>query len=278
MTREAASSPYADLSRPPLSPSQLARALARDGDGIWDEIRVVERTGSTNADVAAAATAGRGEGLVVVAEQQVSGRGRLDRTWVSPARAGLTFSMLFRPQVDPARLPLLTLLVATATAYATIQRTDVDVRVKWPNDLVVGERKLAGLLAQVAGGAVVVGVGLNVSTRSDELPRPDATSIELERGPGVEPVDRGPLLLAILRAVATAYRGWIEQDGAAEAVLAPYRVLSATLGQPVRAELANGVELVGTAADIGPAGQLLLDDAERRHEVPAGDVIHLRPA
>jgi BirA family biotin operon repressor/biotin-[acetyl-CoA-carboxylase] ligase len=197
---------------------------------------------------------------------------------VSPARAGLTFSMLFRPEVDPARLPLLTLLVATATAYATIQRTDVDVRLKWPNDLVVGDRKLAGLLAQVAGSAVVVGVGLNVSTRSDELPRPDATSIELERGPAAEPVDRGPLLLATLRAVGTAYRGWLEEDGAAEVVLAPYRVLSSTLGETVRAELAHGVELVGTAADIGSAGQLLLDDAQGRHEVPAGDVIHLRPA
>jgi BirA family biotin operon repressor/biotin-[acetyl-CoA-carboxylase] ligase len=271
-------SPYADLSRPPLSQSALARALARDETGVWDELQVVPETGSTNADVAAAARAGRGEGLVVVAEQQVTGRGRLDRTWVSPPRAGLTFSMLFRPDVDPARLPLLTLLVATATATATIARTDVDVRVKWPNDLVAGDRKLAGLLAEVAGGAVVVGVGLNVSNRSDELPRADATSLELERGPEADPVDRAPLLLAILRSLGSAYRGWLEADGGAEAVLAPYRALSATLGRTVRAELAPGVELVGTAADVGPGGQLLLDDAQGRHEISAADVIHLRPA
>jgi BirA family biotin operon repressor/biotin-[acetyl-CoA-carboxylase] ligase len=271
-------SPYADLSRPPLSESALARALGRDGTGPWDEIRVLERTGSTNADVAAAARDGRAEGLVVVAEQQVQGKGRLDRTWVSPPRAGLTFSMLLRPQVDPARLPLLTLLVATGAASAIRERTEVEVRVKWPNDLVAGDRKLAGLLAEVAGGAVVVGVGLNVSTRRDELPRPDATSLLLEREADAEPVDRAPLLLAILRAVGTAYRGWTENGGDPEAALGPYRALSATLGRTVRAELANGAELVGTAADVGLAGQLLVDDAEGRHAVSAGDLIHLRPA
>jgi BirA family biotin operon repressor/biotin-[acetyl-CoA-carboxylase] ligase len=273
-----ATSPYADLNRPPLSQAALARAIARDETGPWDEIQVLDQTGSTNADVAAAARKGRPEGLVVVAEQQVRGRGRLDRTWVSPPRAGLTFSMLLRPDVDPARLPLLTLLVATAAADAVLERTEVDVRVKWPNDLVAGDRKLAGLLAEVAGGAVVVGVGLNVSTRRDELARPDATSLQLERGAGAEPVDRAPVLLAILRTVGTAYRGWVEAGGEPEVVLGPYRALSATLGRTVRAELANGTELVGTAAEVGPAGQLLVDDGRGRHEVSAGDVIHLRPA
>jgi BirA family biotin operon repressor/biotin-[acetyl-CoA-carboxylase] ligase len=271
-------SPYADLSRPPLSQPAMARALARDPTGLWDEVHVLAHTGSTNADVAAAARAGRGEGLVVVAEEQATGRGRLGRAWVSPPRAGLTFSMLFRPDVAPARLPLLTLLVASATAQAIVERTDVEVRVKWPNDLVVGDRKLAGLLAEVAGGAVVVGVGLNVSTRREELPRSDATSVQLERGPGAEPVDRMPLLLAVLRTVGNAYRGWLETDGSAEAVLVPYRALSATLGRRVRAEMAPGVELVGTAVDVGPAGQLLVEDGQGRHEVSAADVIHLRPA
>ena len=271
-------SPYADLRRPPLSEASLSRALRRDADGVWDEVRVLAQTGSTNADVAAAAKAGRSEGLVVVGEEQVTGRGRLDRTWVSPPRAGLTFSMLFRPGVDPARLPLLTLLVATATAAATGQRTDVDVRVKWPNDLVSGDRKLAGLLAEVTAGAVVVGVGLNVSTRADELPRPDATSLELERPAGADPVDRGPLLLAILRSVGVAYQDWLANDGAAEAVLVPYRALSATIGRRVRAELGPGTDLVGTAVDVGVAGQLVVEDDRGRHEVSAADVIHLRPA
>ena len=271
-------SPYADLGRPPLSRAVLARALARDETGPWDELVLLHETGSTNADVAAAARTGRAEGLVVVAEAQVSGRGRLDRSWVSPPRAGLTFSMLLRPGVDPARWPLISLLVAAATADAVGQRTDLGVRVKWPNDLVVGDRKLAGLLAEVVGGAVVVGVGLNVSTRRDELPRPDATSLELERSVA-EPVDRGPLLLAVLRSVGVAYQRWIDSAGDARLVLAPYRALSATLGRSVRAELAVGGPLVGTAVDVGSVGQLIVDDGSgQRHEVTAGDVIHLRPA
>lgn len=268
------SSPYGDLGRPPLSQPALLRTLRRESS-LWDELQVLPQTGSTNADVAAAARAGRGEGLVVVAEQQVSGRGRLDRQWVSPPRSGLTFSMLLRPDVEPARRPLLTLLVATAAAVAAIARTDCDVRVKWPNDLVVDDRKLAGLLAEVVGDAVVVGLGLNVSTRRDELPRDDATSLELERG---QPVDRAPLLLAVLRAVESAYRGWLDADGDADMVLRPYRALSATLGRTVRAELPGGAALVGEAVDVDSYGRLLLEVGGERHALSAADVVHLRPA
>lgn len=272
------SSPFADLTRPPLSEPALNRALVRDPVALWHGLRVLTSTGSTNADVAAAARSGHPEGLVVVAESQEQGRGRLDRSWVSPPRAGLTFSMLFRPSVDPARLPLLTLLVASATAYAVIDRTDVVVRVKWPNDLVVEDRKLAGLLAEVVGDAVVVGIGLNVSTSRDELPRDDATSLALERGRGPEPVDRGPLLLAVLRAVGAAYRTWVAADGSADLVLGPYRALSATIGRPVRAELPDGRVIEGTAVDVGAGGQLVIDNSDARHEVTAADVLHLRPA
>ncbi|BEP12318.1 biotin--[acetyl-CoA-carboxylase] ligase [Acidothermaceae bacterium B102] len=271
-------SPYADLSRPPLSAAALGRALSRDTGGFWSDVRVVAVTGSTNVDVAAAARAGAAEGLVIVAEVQRAARGRLDRSWSSPSRAGLTFSMLFRPPADPARWPLLSLLVATAAAYATIDRTEVAVRLKWPNDLVVSDRKLAGVLAEVAGGGVVVGVGLNVSTRRDELPREDATSLQLERDATAEPVDRAPLLLAVLRAVGTAYQGWVEAGCPPELVLTPYRALSATLGRTVRVELPAGGVLEGIAADVAESGELVVDAADGRHVLAAGDVIHLRPA
>ena len=271
-------SPYADLSRPPLSIAALSRALSRDPGGFWTDVRLVAVTGSTNADVAAAARSGAAEGLVIVAEAQQAGRGRLDRSWSSPARAGLTFSLLFRPPVEPTRWPLLSLLVATAAAYATIDRTEVAVRLKWPNDLVVADRKLAGVLAEVAGGGVVVGVGLNVSTRHDELPREDATSLQLERGPGSEPVDRAPLLLAVLRAVGTAYQGWVEDGCPPELILVPYRALSATLGRAVRVELPAGAALEGVATDVAESGELVVEAADGRHVLAAGDVIHLRPA
>ena len=269
---------YADLSRPPLSAVALRRSLGRDPGGFWSDVRVVTVTGSTNADVAALARAGAAEGLVLVAEEQRAARGRLDRTWTSPPRAGLTFSMLFRPLAEPARWPLVSLLVAAASAYACLDRAEVAVRLKWPNDLVVEDRKLAGVLAEVAGGGVVVGVGLNVSTRSDELPRADATSLILERDGGSEPVDRLPLLLAVLRAVGTAYQRWVESGCDPDVVLGPYRALSSTLGRTVRAELPGGGLLEGLAVDVGVAGQLVVEDAAGRHELAAGDVIHLRPA
>lgn len=248
---------------------------------MWRDVRVVAATGSTNADVAAAARAGAPEGLVVVAEQQHAGRGRLGRSWVSPPRAALTLSMLFRPgaAVPAAARPLLPLLVATAVAGAASERTDVDVRLKWPNDLVVpaadGDHKVAGLLAEVVADAVVVGVGLNVSTRRDELPRADATSLALACG---QPVDRLPLLLAILRALERSYAAWRASGGAADAVLPAYRRLCATLGRRVRVELPGGAMLVGEAVDVDGAGRLVVATDGERHVLSAGDVVHLRPA
>lgn len=267
-------SPYADLTRPPLSAAAVAAAL-RHGDAAdrWREVRVVPATESTNADVAAAARAGAAEGLVLVAEHQTAGRGRLDRTWVSPPRAGLTMSLLLRPTVAQPAWALLPMLVATATASAVEQRTGVEIRLKWPNDLLAGRRKVAGLLAELAGDAVVVGVGINVSNRRDELPRGDATSLALEAD---EPVDRLPLLLAILRAVAAAYDDWLADGGAAGPVVAAYRSRSATIGRDVRVELPGGAELVGRASDVDDAGRLLVDAATGVVPVSAGDVVHLR--
>ncbi|MFL6138172.1 MAG: biotin--[acetyl-CoA-carboxylase] ligase [Frankiaceae bacterium] len=269
-------SPWTDLDRPPLSPRALDAALHHHAGParMWRRVVVVGSTGSTNADVVAAARAGEAEGLVVVAEHQAAGRGRLDRTWTSPPRAGLTFSMLLRPDVPMAARPLLPLLVATAAAAAASERADVDVHLKWPNDLVVDHRKVAGLLAEAVGDAVVVGVGMNVSTRRAELPRADSTSLVLERG---EPVDRQALLLAVLRTVSEHYAAWVEQGGAAPGVLARYRARSATLGRRVRVELPSGEALTGTAADIDDGGRLVVDAPGGRRVVSAGDVVHLRP-
>src|SRR5215469_17975770 len=140
-------SPYARLDRPPLSAAALRRALVRPGE-LWTAVEVRERTGSTNADVAAAARAGTPEGLVVVAEQQTAGRGRLDRRWESPPRAGLAFSVLLRPAVPASRLGWLPLLAGVALVEAVRRQAEVDAVLKWPNDLLVDERKCAGILAE----------------------------------------------------------------------------------------------------------------------------------
>jgi BirA family biotin operon repressor/biotin-[acetyl-CoA-carboxylase] ligase len=257
---------YEDLDRPPLQPRVLNRALPPP----WREVRVLDSIGSTNDYVAALARAGEPEGLVFVAEHQFLGRGRLDRTWASPPRAGLTFSVLLRPAVAPALRGWVSLLLAAAAAEALSARCDLDVSVKWPNDLLVAGRKVGGVLAESHGDAVVVGMGVNVSLRRDELPRADATSLALETG---GPVDRGPVLLALLRSMGPAYASW---DGSAGAAAERFRARCDTIGRPVRVSLPGGATLEGEAVDVDEAGCLVVRSGDVTTAVSAGDVVHVR--
>jgi BirA family biotin operon repressor/biotin-[acetyl-CoA-carboxylase] ligase len=256
---EPVTSAWSDLDRPPLPAKRLARALADDGF----ELRVVDSTESTNADVAEAARAGNAEGLVVAAEFQSGGRGRLSRTWVSPPRAGLTFSVLLRPPRLSGWIPL---LAGVAAVHALRERGGVQATVKWPNDVLVDDRKLAGILCEhVAPDAVVVGIGLNVSTREAELPGPPATSLLLEQGV----TDRAVLLPAILRSLAAAYAGW----RADPAALAPaYRSVSSTFDRQVRLSLPDGSTVEGVAQGLDDDGQIIVNG----RAYGAGDVVHLR--
>jgi BirA family transcriptional regulator, biotin operon repressor / biotin---[acetyl-CoA-carboxylase] ligase len=281
-------SPYSDLERPPLSPRALDRALVRPG-ALWTRIDVREETGSTNADVTAAALAGEPEGLVIVAERQRAGRGRRDRVWQSPPRAGLTLSVLLRPglartdrgwgAVPAGGFAWLPLLAGVALREAVHRVAELDVALKWPNDLLAGDRKCAGILAEAAGDAVVVGIGLNVSTRADELPETSglpATSLRLA---GAVSTDREPLLRALLRGLAGWYSGWREADGDAEmsGLLAAYRRGSSTVGRPVRVLLPGGGDLVGDASGVDVDGRLVVRTADGAdHRVSAGDVLHVR--
>ncbi|HEY2175151.1 MAG TPA: biotin--[acetyl-CoA-carboxylase] ligase [Mycobacteriales bacterium] len=273
------SSPYDDLDRPPLSEQALRGALVRPGE-LWREVRVVGETGSTNADLAAAAERGAGEGAVLVAESQTAGRGRLHRDWTSPPRAGLTFSILLRPDdVPTTRWGWLPLLAGVSVARAVARFGEVEARLKWPNDVLVGpdRRKAAGLLAQVAGGAVVVGIGLNVTTRADELPE-GATSLAAS---GASGTDRDPLLRAILRAVAEDYRRWRDAGGDAErsGLAATYDGLSDTLGREVVVTLPAGEPIRGVAGAIADDGRLVVTgEGGKARAVAAGDVTHVRSA
>ncbi|ETK33411.1 biotin--[acetyl-CoA-carboxylase] ligase [Microbispora sp. ATCC PTA-5024] len=267
-------SPYADLDRPPLSETALTRALVRPG-GLWSSVSVAERTGSTNADLAKAAREGAREGAVLVAEAQFAGRGRLGRTWSAPPRSGLTFSMLLRPEVPPARLGWLSLLIGLAAASAVRRLAEVDALLKWPNDLLVGERKLAGILAERVDGAIIVGMGLNVSLRPEELPVDRATSLAIE---GAACTDRDPLLRAVLREVESHYREWTAADGDPDASgLRPaYLAWSATVGQEVRVELPGERVLSGLATGVDRSGHLLVRAGGEEHALSAGDVVHVR--
>ncbi|TMR96106.1 biotin--[acetyl-CoA-carboxylase] ligase [Nonomuraea basaltis] len=265
---------YSDLERPPLSEAALNRALVRPGS-LWTGVTVVESTGSTNADLAEAALEGAAEGAVLVAEVQLAGRGRLGRSWSAPPRSGLTFSILLRPEVAVATQGWLPLMYGVAAASAVRRLAEVDVRLKWPNDLLVGERKLAGVLAERADGAVVIGMGLNVSLRPEELPVETATSLAIEEAACV---DRDPLLRAVLREIETHYREWTAVGGDAEAsgLRSAYLAASATVGRQVRVELPGDQVVTGKATGIDHSGHLQVEGADQRYTLSAGDVVHVR--
>jgi BirA family transcriptional regulator, biotin operon repressor / biotin---[acetyl-CoA-carboxylase] ligase len=262
---------YGSLSRPPLDAAALRSALAGPGRP-WRDLQVVATTGSTNSDLAGAAREGAVGGLILVAEEQTGGRGRLDRSWTAPPRSGLTFSVLLRPAGPPTRLGWLPLLAGLAAAEAVGRVAELDVRLKWPNDLLVGERKLGGILAERVGDAVVLGFGLNVSALAGELPGPAATSLVIE---GAACTDRDPVLRALLRRLADRLQAWDAPGG--DPGLAPaYADRCATLGRVVRAELPGGKVLTGLAEVLDDEGRLGVRTGTGLELVGAGDVVHLR--
>jgi len=232
-----------------------------DVSAIW-HVEVVEETGSTNADLLAAAVAGAPDRSVLVARHQTAGRGRLDRRWDAPAGTNLLVSMLFRRLPD--HVHELTQRVALAAADAVLAVGGVRAGLKWPNDLLVDGAKLAGVLAQ-AGAVdgrvdhVVVGIGVNVGWAPEGGARVSD---------GADPLDP----LDLLRAMLAAY------DALPDDVHGRYRDALVTLGQRVRVERPADV-IEGRAIDVGRDGRLaVLDDCGITHHLDTGDVIHLRPA
>ncbi len=278
--------PAAAAARKPLDGTAVARAVLRPG-GLWQAVEVVARTGSTNADLLARAVGGAPEGLVLAAEEQSAGRGRMGRTWVSPRYAALTFSLLVRPvAVPPARRGWLPLLAGVAVASAVTAVTGVQARLKWPNDVLAGAEKLGGILAEAVGDAVVVGVGLNVSTGPAELPPPGpgalaATSLLIAAPADPEIAaarERESLLIAILADFERWYQAWYRAEGDPErsGLRAGYSQLSGTFGRHVRAELPGHV-LSGRAVGVDPDGRLLVRVSSGGVlPVAAGDVVHVR--
>ncbi|MFC9626032.1 biotin--[acetyl-CoA-carboxylase] ligase [Streptomyces sp. NPDC056930] len=290
---DAPHSRWSDLDRPPLNVPALRRGLLRPG-GLWTSLDVVETTGSTNSDLARRAAAGLAGGTVLVAEEQTAGRGRLDRTWTAPARSGLCFSVFVTPGDIPVqRWGWLPLLAGVATATGLARAAGVDTALKWPNDLLVTvpkdsdklrpgetppgeERKAGGILAERAGNGVVVGIGLNVSLRTDELPAPTAASLALA---GAVSTDRETLLRGVLRSLEHWYGQWRAADGdaAASGLQEAYAAGCATLGRTVRAQLPGGRTLTGEAVAIDGDGRLILSTDDGLQEpVSAGDIVHLR--
>lgn len=260
------------MRRTSLDPAPLA-ALAPDL-----VVEVLETTTSTNAVAAERARGGAAEGLVVVAEHQTAGRGRLDRSWESPARSAVIFSLVLRPAVPLASWPWLPLLTGHTVGKA-LRAEGYDAGVKWPNDVLIGDRKVAGILVERIdtpdGPAAVVGVGLNASLTEAELPVPTGTSLAIAAG--AEP-DRTVLLVGLLRSLREAYDAWQAGGEAATARLrTSYAAGCVTVGRDVRVDLPGGAVLTGRATGVDPGGRLIVAGGGGETAVGAGDVVHVRP-
>lgn len=269
--------------RPPFDATALGEAVATYPDL---SLELLAESGSSNQVANERAKAGAPDGLVVVVDHQVAGRGRLDRSWETPAGAGVTFSLLVRPTVPDGRWPWIPLLVGHTVAKSLIAH-GYDAAVKWPNDiLLAGEngdapRKVAGILVERVdtpqGPAAVIGVGINVSTTAEELPVETATSLALVDG--VPTPDRSEVLIGAVTAIREGFDLWqAGGEPAHERLRASYLANCATVGQQVRAELPGGGTLEGRATDIDEHGRLVVDTADGATPVGAGDVIHVRPA
>jgi BirA family transcriptional regulator, biotin operon repressor / biotin---[acetyl-CoA-carboxylase] ligase len=245
--------------------------------GEW-QIRWLDEVDSTNTYVRGQVRLGVPEGLVVAADHQTAGRGRLDRRWESPAGANLLASVLLRPDRLGADVHLCTAAVALAGADACRALSGVDPVLKWPNDLLVGEAKLAGILAEAEFDgpslvAVVVGIGINVAWPGPaEVGGTCLDDVRLT----AQPVDRRQLLQHLLAGLA--FRRPLLDDVAGRSRLADeVRRRCATVGQTVRVTLA-GEEVTGVARAIDDAGRLLVETEAGIRAVQAGDVVHVRPA
>jgi BirA family biotin operon repressor/biotin-[acetyl-CoA-carboxylase] ligase len=251
-----------------LDEDALRRALR--GAGLPDaSVRYEDTTDSTNAVALRLAGENAPEWTLVAAGHQTAGRGRLGREWVSEPGASLLCSFVLRPPWPPDRATLLTLLAGAAMAEAAREHGATDAGCKWPNDLLVGDRKAGGILAEaeVAGERivhVVVGVGVNL-----DRPPPG-----VEGAAGLGGVGAEALLTSFLSRFASRYR--LGTDRIAEAILEAYRPLCATLGRTIRATTIRGETVEGLAMDLDPTGGLLVDGDGGTETVAFAEVQHLR--
>lgn len=246
-----------------------ALELALKREGIEVPVHYDETTESTNSTALAMAIRGAPEWTVVAAGHQTGGRGRLGRTWVSEPGGSLLFSFVLRPRVSPDRALLLTLLSAVAMAEAAEAESGLDVRCKWPNDLLVDGRKVAGILAEARSRGrslqhVVIGIGVNL--RDAPVGMADAAALG--------PVDRHALLAGFLRRFRERYAPGGE--GLSHLVVSAYAPRCATLGTRVSAMTLSGLTIEGEAVDLDPNGNLVIATERGRETVAFGEVRHLR--
>jgi len=287
--------PYRCAVQPEI-PAWITAARSALSAGRFATIEWVAETGSTNSDLSARAADRAVRELVLVADHQTAGRGRLDRSWVAPPGSSIAVSVLVHPAgVDPRWLAWLPLLAGLAVVDALEAECRLAARLKWPNDVLVpvpaakpfeGQpaelHKVAGLLAELvpaadgaAAPSVVVGAGINLTQSADQLPVHTATSLRLA---GAASTDRDGVLRAYLTALHLRYQAWLAAGGnpVAAGLDAAYRDACATLGERVRVQMPTGEPLIGLAQTVDDEGRLVLLADGVTRVLAAGDVVHLR--
>jgi len=268
-------------SNPDLDDNRLAaRQIARTGKRLGHTVIVRAETGSTNDDLREKAEAGAPEGLVLLAEAQTAGRGRLRRRWESPAGKNLLLSVLLRPALSAERAFQITLMTGVAVAQTLAEGYGLKPRIKWPNDVMVQGRKLCGVLAEMKAAAgqvefIVLGLGVNLNLRRTELSeelQPLATSVAEELG---RPVARAEFARALLEELETCYLDLLA--GNWPKILEAWHSWAAIRGQEVLIELNEG-KISGAALGLDQDGALRVWDrsANLERRILAGDVKYLR--
>ena len=252
----------------PLNQGEINNALAKS---YWRVI-VVEETGSTQTDLSNDARAGKAKhGDVLVTEYQSAGRGRLDRRFDAPPRSSLLFSFFIVPQSDAGEWGWLPLLAGQSviSAMKNVFGLEITARLslKWPNDVLLNDKKVAGILSERVQDGVLIGIGLNVITPREDIAFQNATSLWIE---GFILTERAALLIEILKSFAKCLSDWEKKEAD---FLAEYRVVSSTIGKRVRIETPSGHSVEENAVDVDSSGALVLSDGTR---VTVGDIVHLR--
>jgi len=256
-----------------LTPQEISHKLGTKI--IGRKVYSYETTDSTNDVAHRLAQSGSPEGTAVFSEGQSKGRGRMGREWVSPKGKGIYFSFILRPDLSPAEAPKITLMSAVAVALAIRKVTHLGALIKWPNDILINDRKACGILTEMSAEVntvryIILGIGINVNTAKADLPK-EATSLKMETG---EEVPRVELAQEILRELERQYH--IFKEKGFKKIIEEWKGLSHTLGEEIKITC-HGRKVEGTASDLDASGALVvrLDNGFTEH-ITAGDVIMVR--
>ena len=252
-----------DVIEASLATSLIGRASGHANE-LWPTID------STNSRAAELASAGAAEGVLVLARQQTAGRGRQGRVWVTPQDAGIAFSVILRPTIPLTRLPLVTLATGTAVARAIESSVGVRLGLKWVNDLVLGGRKVGGILAEMSGPSLIIGIGINVRFSQEDVPEDLQTKIEwLERVVG-RPVDPNLIVVALAAELEKSYQALLA--GKVDEIVSAWKSYSVTIGKNIESN--NGGQILrGKAVDITASGALVVETEDGgKVELHAGEI------